>query len=122
MEISSELLKKLSQIGYMACMKGYVKEGGIIMDGVNGVRPDHPPILIGVAIARITAAQYQEAVDILKLKVLNQDPSNLTAKCFLGIALFELGDKKQAQLYFTEIMAKGDANHQAIAESYNQKM
>ncbi len=120
MEINSELLKKLSQVGYMACMKGYTKEGEIIMEGVNGARPDQAPVLIGVAIARITSAKYQEAVDILEGNILSRDPNNLTAKCFLGIALFELGQKKQAQFYFTEIMEKGDVNHKAIAESYCQ--
>jgi Flp pilus assembly protein TadD len=121
MDISSDLLKKLSQVGYMACMKGYTREGEMIMEGVKGVRPKQTPVLMGVAIARITAMRYQDAVDILQTDILSQDPDNLTAKCFLGIALFELGDKQQSDHYFSEVMEKGDASHQAIANSYCQQ-
>jgi Flp pilus assembly protein TadD len=118
MEINGSLLRKLSQVGYMACMKGYIKEGEIIMDAVKGARPSLSATLIGVAIARITARRYQEAVDILKGEVLSQDPDNMTAKCFLAMALFELGEKAQSEEYFSEVAEKGSDSHKEIAERY----
>lgn len=121
MEINSELLKKLSQVGYMACMKGYTREGEIIMEGVKTARPGQTAVLMGAAIAKITAGRPQEAIKIITSDILNQDPDNLTAKCFLGIALYEAGEKEQSERYFVEIMEKGDLNHKEIAASYYQQ-
>lgn len=118
MEINRSLLKNLSQVGYMACMKGYIKEGEIIMDAVKGARPKLSATLIGVAVARITARRYQEAVDILEVEVLGQDPDNMTAKCFLAMALFELGEEEKSEIYFSEVAEKGDDSHKEIAERY----
>lgn len=118
MDINSELLKKLSQVGYMACLKGYRKEGQVIMDGVRAVRPDQVPVLMGVAIARVTAGRYEEAIKIIQSDILTQEPDHLTAKCFLGVALFESGEEEQSRSFFTEIMEKGDENHKEIATAY----
>lgn len=118
MEISGNLLKKLSQVGYMACMQGYSQEGAIIMEAVKNARPGLSATLIGVAVARLTARRYQDAANILEGEVLAQDPDNMTAKCFLAMALFELGDENRAELFFTEVAEKGDSNLKEIAERY----
>ncbi len=114
----SDLLKRLSEVGYMACFKGHVKEGEVIMEGVHAAAPDQIPVKIGLAVARISALRYPEAIALLRDEVLAEDPDNLTAKCFLGLALKESGQQEAARTVLEEVLARGDEHQQAIARVY----
>jgi Flp pilus assembly protein TadD len=121
MKISGDVVQLLSQIGYLACLKGNVHDGQMIMDSVEMNSSSHPATLIGVAISRIYASQYAEAVHTLN-NVLVIDPDNMTAKTFLGIALSESGESEDAFLLFKEIVEKGNADNRAIASFYLGEM
>lgn len=113
-----EVLKTLSEVGYMACLKGNVAQGEIIMEGVHAMNEESIPVKVGLAIARISASRYAEAVAILRDDVLKVDPDNMTAKCFLGIALTEMGNKADARDYLGDVSEHGDADEKKIAEVY----
>ncbi len=113
-----EVLKTLSEVGYMACLKGNVAQGEIIMEGVHAMNEESIPVKVGLAIARISASRYAEAVAILQDEVLKADPDNMTAKCFLGIALTEMGNKADARDYLGDVSEHGDADEKKIAEVY----
>ncbi len=113
-----EVLKTLSEVGYMACLKGNVAQGEIIMEGVHAMNEESIPVKVGLAIARISASRYAEAVAILQDEVLKVDPDNMTAKCFLGIALTEMGNKADARDYLGDVSEHGDADEKKIAEVY----
>jgi Flp pilus assembly protein TadD len=122
MKIDSDVIQLLSQIGYLACLKGDVANGQMIMDSVEMNSDRHPSAMIGVAISRIYAGQYTEAVSTLKNKVLNVEPDNMTAKTFLGIALSESGESEEAFALFREIVEKGNSDNRAIASFYLGEM
>ena len=113
-----ELLKKLSEVGYLSCLKGNIAQGEIIMEGVHAMNEQSIPIKVGLAIARISASRYGEAVDILQNEVLTEDPENMTAKCFLGIALTEMGNKMDARTYLGDVSQHGGEDEKKIAEVY----
>lgn len=118
MNVSTELLQTLAQIGYMACFQGNVEKGQIIMDGVDANCDGQPAAKIGVAIARIYGGRHQEAINILKDQVLVQDPDNTTAMCFLGMALADSGQKEASTTYFEQLVEKGNDDEKTIANVY----
>lgn len=122
MEISTEMIQLLSQVGYLACFNGDVERGQIIMDSVEKNCQGQSAALIGVAISRIYAGAYDEACRILKDSVLNQEPENMTAKCFLGMALCESGNTAEAAELFNEIIEKGGDDDRTIASFYLAEM
>jgi Flp pilus assembly protein TadD len=122
MKIDTDVIQLLSQIGYLACLKGDVANGQMIMDSVEMNSDSHPSAMIGVAISRIYAGQYNDAISTLKNKVLSIEPDNMTAKTFLGIALSESGESKEAFELFREIVANGNADNSAIASFYLGEM
>lgn len=122
MDISTELIQLLSQVGYLACFNGDVESGQRIMDSVELNCQGQPAALVGVAISRIYAGQYTEAIKILKESVVNKDPENMTAKCFLGMALSESGEVDEAIRLFEEIIEKGGEDDKTIASFYLAEM
>ncbi|MEE4379287.1 MAG: tetratricopeptide repeat protein [Candidatus Competibacteraceae bacterium] len=117
-EIPAELLRTLSQVGYMACFKGLVQEGQVIMDGIRAMRTQQVPVLIGVAIARISGSCYDEAIALLRNEVLPVEPDNMTAKCFLGLALKQVGQTTEGNRLLEEVISRGNVDEQTIAKAY----
>lgn len=115
---SPDILKTLSEVGYMACLKGNVAQGELIMEGVYAMNEESIPVRVGLAVARISASRYAEAVDILENNVLSIEPDHMTAKCFLGIALTEMGNKADAKAYLGDVSEHGDVDEKNIAEVY----
>ncbi len=122
MEISTEMIQLLSQVGYLACFNGEVEKGQLIMDSVEENCQGQSAALVGVAISRIYAGQYTDAIRILKESVLTHEPDNMTAKCFLGMALSEAGDTVEAIDLFKEIIDKGGDDDRTIASFYLAEM
>ena len=118
MFISTEMIQLLSQVGYLACFNGDVENGQMIMESVEKNCAGQPAAMIGVAISKIYAGMYPDAARILKETVLEAQPENMTAKCFLGIALFEAVGKDEAQELFNEIVEKGSDDDKTIASFY----
>ncbi len=116
-EVDKMFFKTLSQIGYMACMKGMPTEGEMIMESLAGLKSENSAILLGLAFSKITMMKFTDAEKVIR-GVLDKDAKNLTAKCFLGITLFGLGDRKQAQVYFADVLALGNDDEKAIAKAY----
>jgi len=118
MDISREFLRTLSQVGYLACFKGRIGEGEAIMEGAYAAQPEQIPTQVGLAIARICTGQYVEAVDILRDQVLAVEPNHMTAKCFMGLALKQTGQKEEATRLLQEVSQRGSSDEKAIASAY----
>lgn len=118
MNVATELVQILAQIGYMACFKGQVEKGQIIMDGVEANCEGQPAAKVGVAIARIYGGRHADAITILRDDVLTTDPDNTTALCFLGMALADSGKPDEAQELFKELSEKGNDDEKTIANVY----
>ncbi len=122
MEISTEMIQLLSQVGYLACFNGDVDKGQLIMDSVEANCNGQSAALVGVAISRIYAGQYEDAIRILKENVLTVEPDNMSAKCFLGMALSESGDIDEAIVLFNDIIQNGGEDDRTIASFYLAEM
>ncbi len=122
MEISTDMIQLLSQVGYLACFNGDVDKGQLIMNSVEANCRGQSAALVGVAISRIYAGQYEDAIRILKENVLTIEPENMTAKCFLGMALSESGDINEAIVLFNDIIENGGEDDRTIASFYLAEM
>lgn len=122
MEISTEMIQLLSQVGYLACFNGDVDKGQLIMDSVEESCQGQSAALVGVAISRIYAGQYDDAIKLLKEKIIVNEPDNMTAKCFLGMALSESQKTDEAIVLFNEIIEKGGDDDRTIAHFYLAEM
>lgn len=118
MQASVELLQLISQVGYMACFRGDTQRSQVIMDGVNAIGIEQTPIKMGVAISKIYAGHYDQAIHILRDDVLMRESDHMSAKCFLGIALSQKGEKAEARELFEEVVRKGNKDESSIAAAY----
>jgi predicted Zn-dependent protease len=118
MQASSELLQVMSEVGYLACFKGDVERSQVIMDGVNAIGVEQTPIKMGVAISKVYAGQYDQAIDILRDQILVREPEHMSAKCFLGIALSQKGQKAEAKELLEDVIQRGNQDESAIAAAY----
>ena len=115
---SVKLLQLMSEVGYIACFGGDVKRSQLIMDGVNAVGIEQTPIKMGVAITKIYAGLYDQAVHILRDDILLKEPDHMSAKCFLGIALSQKGQRIEAKELFEEVVRRGNKDESSIAAAY----
>ena len=118
MNTDIELLRIMSQVGYLTCFKGDAKRSQMIMDGVSAIGREQIPIKIGVAVADIYAGKYDKAIDVLRDQILVEDPNHMSAKCFLGIALTQKGKKSEAKELFDEVVLHGNQDEKMIANAY----
>lgn len=118
MNVTTELLQLLSEVGYMACFRGDSERAQVIMDGVDAVGKEQVPIKMGLAITKIYAGDLDNAVSILRDDVLQNEPGHMSAKCFLGIALNLKGDQDEANTLFEEVAVNGNEDEKSIASVY----
>lgn len=118
MQVSSELLQTLSEVGYMACFRGDMTRSQVIMDGVNAIGIEQTPIKMGMAITKLYAGDYGQAIAILRDQVLAYEPQHMSAKCFLGIALSQVGEHGEAKVLFDDVIKHGNDDERSIASAY----
>lgn len=118
MQTSVKLLQLMSEIGYIACFSGDLKRSQMIMEGVNAVGVEQTPIKMGVAITKIYAGLYDQAIRILRDDILQKEPEHMSAKCFLGIALSQKGQRVEARELFEEVVKRGNKDESSIAAAY----
>ena len=118
MQVNTELLQLMSEVGYLACFKGDAERSQIIMSGVEAIGIEQIPIKMGVAIAKLYSGQYDQAITILRDQVLVREPNHMSAKCFLGIALSQTGHKAEAKEFLEDVVQRGNQDESAIASAY----
>jgi Flp pilus assembly protein TadD len=118
MQASAELLQLMSEVGYLACFKGDIDRSQAIMDGVESIGVEQIPIKMGVAIAKVYAGQYDQAIKILRDQILVHEPNHMSAKCFLGIALSQKGEKAEARELLEDVVKRGNSDESVIASAY----
>lgn len=118
MQASNELLQLLSEVGYLACFKGDNTRSQVIMDGVEAMGGEQTPVKMGVAITKVYAGDYEQAISILRDQILVREPGHMSAKCFLGIALSQTGQPDEARTLFEEVIQNGNQDERVIASAY----
>ena len=104
MEIDTKLVQLLMEVGYLAGGHGFFDESIKIFEGIYAVRPESEYPLIGMAVTRMNARKYEEAVKILWGKALKVNPESDLAKSFLGLALKMAGLTSESQTLLREVV------------------
>jgi len=118
MQASVQLLQLMSEIGYMACFSGDASRSQTIMDGVSAIGVEQIPIKMGLAITKVYGGLYDQAIKILRDDILVKEPEHMSAKCFLGIALIQKGQRAEARELLENVVQYGNKDESSIAAAY----
>jgi hypothetical protein len=117
-EISTELVRTLFEIGYVAVGRGLQSCAEDIFNALAAARPESELPLVGLAVCKINFGNFVAATTLLLEKALKINPSSDIAKCFLGVAFHYCGAEKEALEIMNGIVSDGnDASALEIAKS-----
>ena len=86
--LSSNEIRLLSEIGFMAASLGLAQPATRIFQGLKILRPDQPFIFIGLALAHMLVGSWSEAVYILRDEGLRIIPDSHELQLYLSLVLF----------------------------------
>jgi len=107
-KIEDDFVKKLTQTGALASFSGLHENAQKILEGVRILRPKNIYASIGLAITKINANELDDAIMILQNWVLNVEPQNVSAKCYLGVALKYSDRENEGNKLFQEVIKSAD--------------
>ncbi|MDR2776542.1 MAG: hypothetical protein LBB17_00640 [Puniceicoccales bacterium] len=94
--VSTEMVRCLMDIGYVATGRGLQSQATSIFNGVVAARPSSELPLIGLAVCKLNFGYVVDAAKILAEQALKLNPNSGTAKCFLAVAIKALGQEQEA--------------------------
>jgi len=101
--LSSEDIRSIAEIGFMACGAGNISAARNIFEGLRVLRPDQAFVYIGLALTSMSLGAHQEAVDILRNKGLTASPDDDELKVFLGMALGMANRQNESQRVLSDL-------------------
>lgn len=117
MDIGTEAVRRLMEIGYMAAGGGMTAQADVIFAGVQAARPDSELPLIGRAVARLNSGRADDAITLLR-QALERNPDSDLAAAFLGLALSQAGLRSAADALLQQVRAANrDPQAAALAGS-----
>ena len=90
--------------------------------GLNAVYTDNLGVKNGLGMCFLFSGMYQEAISVFRKDVLIADPQNYEARCFLGMALWETGEKEEARSLVEDALKNGNAEIKEISRSCLESM
>ena len=105
MEVSSDLVQQLMEIGYLAIGSGQTAEAETIFSGIVAVRSESELPLIGLGVAQLSAGKAGDAVKTLGERALGMAPESDLVKSFLGLALHQTGFSEECRTLLQEVIA-----------------
>jgi predicted Zn-dependent protease len=105
-EVRSELVQQLMEIGYLASGGGMPSEAATVFAAVEAVRPTSELPLIGAAVARLNARRADEAIALLR-QALAKNPDSEYAAAFLGLALKQAGMSQASEDILRQVVSSG---------------
>jgi hypothetical protein len=94
--VSTEIVRCLMDIGYVATGRGLQSQATNIFNGIVAARPSSELPLIGLAVCKLNFGYVVDAAKILAEQALRLNPDSGLAKCFLAVAIRALGKEKEA--------------------------
>jgi tetratricopeptide (TPR) repeat protein len=104
--VTSEEVKLLAQIGFLAATSGYVVPAIRLFEGLRVLRPGQAFPFIGLALARMTVGAFQDAVRVLREEGLRAVPESEEIQVYLGLALALAKQPQDAQRLLNTLLAK----------------
>tara|TARA_B100001248_G_scaffold262503_1_gene258916 strand:+ start:15295 stop:15681 length:387 start_codon:yes stop_codon:yes gene_type:complete len=114
--IPEDTLKLLLETGIMATNLGLFSRAEGIFNGILALRPECQTTLICLATTKLLSKRFDEAIKILKEKVLTKNPENDAAKSILGLVLQEAGLSQEGRTVLESVSAQ-DKESKALAEA-----
>lgn len=109
LDLSSEEVRTLVDLGFIALMRGQTKCAEALFRGVQAARPQEDAGHIGAALVLLHAGDAASAVRLLRARA----PKDAN-RVFLGLALLRLGDFAEAEEVLKDVVATGQ--EQALSE------
>lgn len=106
-EARGALFSQLLEVGLLASRYGKAEETDAIARALEAFLPGHPSLGLARALARIYSNRPEEAIPILRERVLAGDPGHPQARAFLGLALHLSGQEEQCREVLEGIVSEG---------------
>ncbi|MDR2603161.1 MAG: hypothetical protein LBC11_01180 [Puniceicoccales bacterium] len=119
--VSTEMVKCLMEVGYVAIGRGLQSQATNIFQGIIAARPSSELPLIGLAICKLNFGYIVDAAKILAEQALRLNPDSGLAKCFLAISIRALGREREAcdlMRHVCDDTNNNDPVAKAMAESF----
>lgn len=114
--ITEDILKCLLETGIMATNLGLFARAEGIFNALLALRPQCETTLICLATTKIFSKRFDEAIHLLKERVLAVNPNNDAAKSVLGLALQEAGLTQEGYAVLATVSGN-DKESKALAEA-----
>ena len=101
--LNQDQIIRLQDIGVSACHSGAVFEARKIFDGLLALRPDSATALIGKVLSHIVVDEFQLAEELLRTRVLENNPDDAEALAMLGLCYTLGGHPEEARIVLGKI-------------------
>ena len=106
--MSTEEIRLLSSLGFMAARSGHVVPAIRIFEGLAVLRKDKAFPYVGLALAMICVGAYGDAANVLRERGLVACPNDPEIEAYLGLALQLAGRMSEAMAVTRELQAHKD--------------
>lgn len=114
---NKDLVWDLTQVGFLGAFGEYPEEALQVFEGLNAVYTDNLGVKNGLGMCFLFSGKFQEAIEVFRKDVLISDPHNYEARCFLGMALWETGEKEEAKSLVEDALKNGNEELKVISQS-----
>lgn len=117
--LTSEEINLIAELGFMAATNGFVVPAIRIFQGLLVLRSDHSFPYIGLAVARLYAGAFNDAVRVLREDAAPVRRDREEIELYLGLALHLAGQPIEAARVLYALFDHGelDTNQRLLAES-----
>jgi hypothetical protein len=117
MDVPSQAVRTLMEVGIAATGAGLFKDALAIFEGIEAVRPGSEGPAVGAALVQLNSHAFDAAVTMLRDEALPKNPKSLEVKMLLGFALKLAGRNAECESVIKELTASGDATAKTFAQN-----
>jgi len=120
--VNKDLVWDLTQLAFLTSFSGNPEKAIIIFEGLDVVYENNTGIKSGLAMSYFFSGKFKEAISLYRNNILITEPQNYDARCFLGMALWEVGEKEEAKNLVEDALKHGDEDVKIISQSFLDNM
>jgi len=114
LQINERLQRLMAGVGFLAADIGLSDEAEALFASLSLLSPDNVHPLLGIAYTKLVSGFAQEALEVIRNKVLNMAPGNDLGLAFLALAYDELNKPEEA-LAAAAAVITADRDESAVA-------
>ncbi len=107
----------LSQIGFLGNFINLPEEALTIFEGLDAMNEENVGVKNALGMSYLFAGKFDDCIKVYRESVLIVEPQNYEARCFLGMALWEKGEKEEARRLLEDAYEHGDEDIKQISSS-----